>query len=197
MDIENDIKIGTFIGFHTLPYALSLSAGGHLFFLFLFFQDKCCNLLIIHEPCVHTARLLTGHLHCRTGGIHIDFICATLRLHISVSSVLELVRELTLHAIYNNRYQAQTIKHKKITRQKNQFIVIQTLKSLSIQVQFTRHFPDLVLVADAHEVIISCYLMLSKVTIYVHNTSLKQKLMQTAILIIHEPKIKNCKSKLN
>jgi hypothetical protein len=120
-----------------------------------------------------------------------------LRLHISVSSVLELVRELTLHAIYNNRYQAQTIKHKKITRQKNQFIVIQTLKSLSIQVQFTRHFPDLVLVADAHEVIISCYLMLSKVTIYVHNTSLKQKLMQTAILIIHEPKIKNCKSKMN
>jgi len=110
MDIENDIEIGTFIGFHTLPYALSLSAGGHLFFLFLFFQDKCCNLR------VHTARLLTGHLHCRTGGIHIDFICATLRLHISVSSVLELVRELALHTIYNNRYQAQTIKHKKITR---------------------------------------------------------------------------------
>jgi hypothetical protein len=68
MDIQNDIKIGTFIGFHTLPYALS--AGGHLFF-----QDKCCNLR------VHTARLLTGHLHCRTGGIHMDFICATLRLH--------------------------------------------------------------------------------------------------------------------
>jgi hypothetical protein len=39
-----------------------------------------------------------------------------LRLHISVSSVLELVRELALHTIYNNRYQAQTIKHKKITR---------------------------------------------------------------------------------